>query len=59
MITGATTALEACHMFAEKVRMERFQNNFQLKEVTPSVRTTLFLYSLSLSYAPLRATRET
>ncbi len=28
-------------MFAEKVRMERFQHNFQLKEVTPTVGTAL------------------
>jgi hypothetical protein len=50
MITGATTAIEACRMFAEKVRMERFQHNFQLKEVTPSVGTALRSHVWSRSF---------
>lgn len=38
MITSLTTASEACQLFAEKIRLKRFQRNFQLKEITPTTR---------------------
>jgi hypothetical protein len=38
MITSLTTASEACQLFAEKIRLKRFQRNFQLKEITPTTQ---------------------